>query len=165
MPKLRDICLSLAVALSIFHLARTLPESRHKEAYEAETIVDALSKKLHGKLLTLEDAYHKTKEEISATIKELAILKKVDLLLGQLNNRYEPEPLCDHDYIVVDFRYKQNILIETRSALPAHYTISVQGKSIIFPSLFVIQGLKRSDQPNRLNLFNRDYYLLLIVLS
>ena len=129
MPKLRDICLPLAVALSIFHHVRTLPES-HKEAYEAETIVDALSKKLHGKLLTLEDTYHKTKEDISATIKELATLKKVDVLLGQLNNRHEPGPICEHDYIVVDFRYKQNILIETRSALPAHYTISVQGKTI-----------------------------------
>lgn len=163
MPKLRDFCLPLALALSIFHLGRALPESRHKEAYDAETIVNALSKKLHDKLLTLEDTLHKTKEEISATIKELTILKKVDVLLGQLNNRHEPGPLCEHDYVVVDFRYKQNILIETRSSLPAHYTISVQGKNMIFLlSVLVIQGLRQCDQPNRVNVFNRDYYLFRI---
>ena len=162
MPKLRDFSLPLAVALSIFLLGRALPESRHKEAHEAETIVNALSKKLHGKLLTLDDTLHKTKEEISATIKELTILKKVDVLLGQLNNRKESRPLCEHDYIVVDFRYKQNILIAARSALPSHYTISVQGKNLIFPSLSIGQfrpGLRPCDQPNRLSVFNRNNYL------
>ena len=128
MPKLRDFCLPLAVALLIFHLGGALPESRHKEAYEAETIMNGLSKKLHDKLLRLEDTLQETKKEISATIKDLTILKKVDVLLGQLNNRHEPGSLCEHGYIMVDFRYKQNILIETRSALPAHYTITVQGK-------------------------------------
>ena len=149
MPKLRDFCLPLAVALLIFHLGRALPGSRHKEAYEAETIVNVLSNKLHDKLLRLEGTLHKTKEEISATIKELTILKKVDVLLGQLNNREEPGPLCEHDYIVDDFRYKQNILIETRSALPAHYTITVQGKNMIFPSLSIANEWFGTRRPTR----------------
>lgn len=149
MPKLRGFLLSLAVALLIFHLRRALPESRHKESYEAETIVNGLSKKLRDKLLTLEDTLHKTKEEISATIKDLTILKKVDVLLGQLNNRHEPGQLCEHGYIVVDFRYKQKILIETRSALPAHYTITVQGKNMIFPSLGIANSWSRTMRPTR----------------
>lgn len=155
MAKLRDICLPLAIALSTFQLVK----SRHKEAYEAKTIVNELSKKLHKKLWTLEDTYHKTKEEIGATIKELAVLKKVDVLLGQLNNRHEPGPLCEHDYILVDFRYKQNILIATRSALPAHYTLSVQGKNYSISLTICNLGYETIRPASLLNVFNREYYI------
>ena len=111
MPKLRAVFLPLAVVLSIFQPVVALPVNL-KEAYEAEAVVDRLSRKLHAKLLTLENACDKAKENISEAIKELTILKNVQVLLGQLNNQQETGPMCEPGYILLDYRYKQNILIE-----------------------------------------------------
>ena len=125
----RGIVLTAIVVISIFQHLGALSTANHKEADEAKAIVDSLSKKLHGNLVSLEDNYDKTRMKISKTIKDLAIVKKVQDLLSQLNNGHVHGAMCEHGYIVLDFCYKQNIMIETRSALPVHYTITVQGTS------------------------------------
>ena len=132
MERIREIILTLALVLWIVYPSSALP-ANHKEADEAKAIVNSLSKKLHGNLLSLEDTYDKTKENISKAIKDLAILKKVQDLLSQLNNGHVSDTMCEDGYIMLDFPYKQSILIETqRSALPVHYTITVQGKRFIY---------------------------------
>jgi len=123
----RGIVLTAIGVISIFQHLGALPTANHKEADEAKANVDSLSKKLHSNLVSLEDNYDKTRMKISKTIKDLAIVKKVQDLLSQLNNGHVHGAMCEHGYIVLDFRYKQNIMIETRSALPVHYTITVQG--------------------------------------
>jgi len=125
----RATVLTAIVVISIFQCLGALPTANHKEADEAKAIVDSLSKKLHGNLVSLEDNYDKTRKNISKTINDLAIVKKVQDLLSQLNNGHVHGAMCEHAYIVLDFRYKQNVMIETRSALPVHYTITVQGTS------------------------------------
>ena len=123
----RGIVLTAIGVISIFQHLGALPTANHKEADEAKANADSLSKKLHSNLVSLDDNYDKTRMKISKTIKDLAIVKKVQDLLKQLNNGHVHGAMCEHGYIVLDFRYKQNIMIETRSALPVHYTITVQG--------------------------------------
>ena len=97
------------------------------EAQQAKGLVDSLSKRLHNNLKGYKDIIERTEEKISKTVEELLIVKKVQVLLGHLNNQHVPGELCEHRYIVPDFHYKQDILIETRSTLPSQYTITLQG--------------------------------------
>lgn len=127
---LREIVFTSAVVLSIYHPIDAIP-AKHKEADEAQAIVASLSKKLHGSLVSLEDNYDKTKENITKTVRDLAIINKVQDLLKQLNGHVPIPSSCEHGYIALDFLYKQSLLIETRSALPVHYTITLQGNSCI----------------------------------
>ena len=141
MERIREITLTLVLVLWIVYPSSALP-ANHKEADEAKAIVNSLSKKLHGNLLLLEDMYDKTKENISKTIEDLAIVKKVQDLLSQLNNRHVSDTMCEDEYIMLDFPYKQSILIETQgSALPVHYTITVQGKSFVYLPLHSVTFL------------------------
>lgn len=70
------------VVFLIFYFGRVLFESCYKEVYEVEMIVNGFLKKLCDKFLMFEDILYKIKEEISVIIKDLIILKKVDVLLG-----------------------------------------------------------------------------------
>ncbi|KAJ7360256.1 hypothetical protein OS493_016886 [Desmophyllum pertusum] len=83
-------------------------------------------KKLYNNLKGYKETIQRTKVKISKTVDELLIVKKVQVLLGQLNNQQVPGGMCEHRYIVPDFNFKQNILIETHSELPSYYTITIQ---------------------------------------
>lgn len=120
----REGYFGLAVLILVFHPTSAFNSS---EAQQAKGLVDTLSKNLHNNLKAYRETIEKTEEKIHETVKELLIVKKVQVLLGQLNNQKHPEKMCEHRYIVPDFHYKQNILIETKSALPPRYTLTVQG--------------------------------------
>lgn len=134
----REVYFGLAVLLLVFHFTSAFNSS---EAQQAKGLVDSLSKNLHNNLKSYKEIIEKTKEKIHETLEELLIVKKVQILLGQLNNQQVPGEMCEHRYIVPDFHYKQNILIETQSALPPHYTITVQGKGCL---LYYVPSSKAS---------------------
>lgn len=121
----KEAYFGLAVLFLVFHPTSAFNSS---EAQQAKGLVDSLSENLHNNLKEYKETIEKTEEKIHETVKELLIVKKVQVLLGQLNNQQISGEMCEHRYIVPDFHYKRNILIETQSALPPHYTITVQGK-------------------------------------
>lgn len=131
----REAYFGLAVLLLVFHPTSAFNSS---EAQKAKGLVDSLSKNLHNNLKSYKETIEKTEEKIHETVKELLIVKKVQVLLGQLNNQQVPGEMCEHRYIVPDFHYKRNILIETHSALPPHYTITVQGKFVFHISVLLL---------------------------
>lgn len=49
-------------------------------------------------------------------------------LLNQFTKGHVTDTMCKDKYMVRGFHHKQSILIETRSALPVHYTLTVEGK-------------------------------------
>lgn len=120
--------LGLAFLLLFFHSTSAFNSS---EAHQAKGLVDSLSKKLYNNLKGYKETIQRTKVKISKTVDELLIVKKVQVLLGQLNNQQVPGGMCEHRYIVPDFNFKQNILIETHSELPSYYTITIQGNSCL----------------------------------
>lgn len=126
--------LALAVMLFIFHAASS---AENNEAQKAKEMVDSLSKKLHNELKEFKEIIEEAKQNISTIVEKLVIVKKVQILLGKLNNQQVPGKMCEHRYIVPDFLYKQSILIETHSALPSHYTATVQGMSCLSRIFFI----------------------------
>ena len=49
-------------------------------------------------------------------------------LLNQFTEGHVLDTMCKDKYMVRGFHYKQSIVIETRSALPVHYTLTEEGK-------------------------------------
>lgn len=105
MARTRDLAVAIVFVLYMFQPSEAL-SSNHKEAGEAKVVVDFLSRKLHGNLLSLVDTYDKTKDDINQTIQDLVIVKKVQDLLSQLNNVHVPSTMCEHTYLLLGFRYK-----------------------------------------------------------
>ena len=148
----REAYFGLAVLLLVFHFTSAFNSS---EAQQAKGLVDSLSKNLHNNLKSYKETIEKTKEKIHETLEELLIVKKVQVLLGQLNNQQVAGEMCEHRYIVPDFHYKQNILLETQSALPPHYTITVQGKGyLLYFCLFINVPSSKASKTN----FNLDRF-------
>lgn len=94
-------------------------------------MVDTLGNQLHNEIKELKEIIEKVKQNISEIVEKLVIVKKVQVLLGELSNYQVPGLMCGHRYIVPDFHYKQVILIETKSALPSHYTASIKGENFL----------------------------------
>ena len=123
----------------------------NNEGQKAKEMMDSLSKKLHSDVKELKETIEEAKENISKIVDRLVIVKKVQLLLAQLNNQPVPGKMCEHRYIVPDFHYKQAILIQTKSALPSRYTATVEGKRSSDTSLYhtlLFGGLQRQ-RPER----------------
>ena len=118
----------LALSLSVLVCQGAASRLNNNEGQKAKEMMDSLSKKLHNDVKELKETIEKAKENISKIVDRLVIVKKVQLLLAQLNNQPVPGKMCEHRYIVPDFHYKQAILIQTKSALPSRYTATVKGK-------------------------------------
>ena len=129
MTSSREFFFTLAVLLLVFQISSSA--WNNSEAVKAKEMVDSLSQKLHNNLKELKVTIEKAKENVSRIVEKLVIVKKVQVLLGQLSNQPVPGTMCEHRYIVPDFHYKQTILIQTQSALPSHYTAYVHGKNCL----------------------------------
>ena len=80
--------LSLAVLLLVYH---SVSAFNYSEAHEAKSIVDSLYERLQNELKEYKNSVEKTKEKINETEHHLVIVKKIQVLLGQLNNQQVPK--------------------------------------------------------------------------
>ena len=143
---MRVFCILLAF-LSANH---TFGTEMHSQVKEAKSVVDSLSLKLLQTLKDLQYTYEITRQKISDTLNKLEITKKVQTLLGQLSNERFPAVACKHRYVVPEFTYKQNIVVWSQSALPAHFTVNVQGSFICLPtSNSLLEEMKGGKQGGR----------------
>ena len=94
--------------------------ANNKDEGEGETIDDSLHNKRFQRSLLSSD---QSKDDLC-----VKTIKKMQDLLNQFTEGHVLDTMGKDKYMVGGFHYKQSILIETRSALPVHYTLTVEGK-------------------------------------
>ena len=96
--------------------------ANNKDKLEGETSDDSLHSKRFQRSFLSSD---QSKDDFC-----VKTIKKMQDLLNQFTEGHVLDrKLCKEKYMVRGFHYKQSILIETRSALPVHYTLTVEGKA------------------------------------
>lgn len=94
--------------------------ANNKDEVEGETIDDSLHNKRFQRSLLSSD---QSKNDLC-----VKTIKKMQDLLNQFTKGHVLDTMCKDKYMVRGFHYKQSILIETRSALPVHYTLTAEGE-------------------------------------
>ena len=103
--------------------------ANNKDEVEGEKIDDSLHNKRFQRSLLSSD---QSNDDLC-----VKTIKKMQDLLNQFTKGHVLDTICKDKYIVRGFHYKQSILIETRSALPVHYTLTVEGEGK-FGSFFLL---------------------------
>ena len=93
--------------------------ANNKDEVEGETI----DYSLHNKRFQRSLSSDQSKDDLC-----VKTIKKMQELLNQFTEGHVLDTMCKDKYMVRGFHYKQSILIETRSALPVHYTLTVEGE-------------------------------------
>ena len=94
--------------------------ANNKDEVEVETIDDSLHNKRFQRSLLSSD---QSKDDLC-----VKTIKKIQDLLNQFTKGQVLDTMCKDKYMVRGFHYKQSILIDTRSALPVHYTLTAEGE-------------------------------------
>ena len=94
--------------------------ANNKDEVEGETIDYSLHNKRFQRSLLSSD---QSKNDLC-----VKTIKKMQDLLNQFTKGHVLDTMCKDKYMVRGFHYKQRILIETRSALPVHYTLTAEGE-------------------------------------
>lgn len=94
--------------------------ANNKDEVEGETIDYSLHNKRFQRSLLSSD---QSKNDLC-----VKTIKKMQDLLNQFTKGHVLDTMCKDKYMVRGFHYKQSILVETRSALPVHYTLTAEGE-------------------------------------
>lgn len=116
--------------------------ANNKDELEGETSDDSLHNKRFQRSFLSSD---QSKDDFC-----VKTIKKMQDLLNQFTEGHVLDTMCKDKYMVRGFHYKQSIVIETRSALPVHYTLTVEGKGkfgcFFFCCSYLRQSLKSREE-------------------